>query len=445
MQIAWRTAGMKHPLNTEPIDAGALRIGMFIHLDGGWMSHPFALSSFRISAGSQIATLQSLGLKLRWCPTQSDPAPCAGVIAHADAARQAASGDAPAPAPTPTPALSAAIQARLDHREALAHQRDAQAVCERQFSEAAHACKTMAETVPMRPQQAREQAEALTRALTEKMLGERDLCIRLLNEVAGDKAAAHAMNVTVISMLMGRSFGVSESDMLDLGMGAMLHDIGKLDLPERIRHRDENFSSSQARSYQEHVAHGVAHGRKMGLTSGAMLVVARHHEDADGSGFPLQLKSDSTTIAARIVALVNRYDNLCNPHIPSRAITPHEAVSLLFAQGRDKFDPAILGSFIKMMGVYPPGSAVQLTNGRFALVVGVNSSRPLKPRVLVHEQGVAREDALIVDLERVAGLGIRRSIKPTSLPPDSLGYLAPKPRTAYFFEPSREAPAAAMA
>ncbi len=439
MHLAWRTAGMKHALNTEPIDAGALRIGMFIHLDGGWMSHPFALSSFRISAGSQIATLQSLGLKLRWCPTQSDPAPGAEVIAQADAAEQAASGDAPAPA------LSAAVQARLDHREALNHQRDAQAVCERQFGEAAQACKAMAETVPTRPEQAREQAEALTRALTEKMLGERDLCIRLLNEAAGDKAAAHAMNVTVISMLMGRSFGFSKADMLDLGVGAMLHDIGKLDLPEHIRHRDEHFSSSQARSYEEHVAHGVAHGRKMGLSAGAMLVVAQHHEHADGSGFPLQLKSDRTTIAARIVALVNRYDNLCNPHIPSRAITPHEAVALLFAQGRNKFDPAILGAFIKMMGVYPPGSVVQLTNDRFALVVGVNSSRPLKPRVLVHEQGVAREDALIVDLEQVAGLGIRRSIKPTSLPPDSLGYLAPKPRTAYFFEPSREAPAAAMA
>ena len=434
---------MKHPTPTEPIDAEALRIGMFIHLDGGWMSHPFPLSSFKISAAGQIATLQSLRLKLRWCPGQSDPdpepEPCAVVAAPQAEVTPPACDD------TPAPARSAEAQSQLDHRQALTHQRDAQAVCERQFGEAAKACKAMAEMVPTKPQGAREQAEALTRTLTEKMLGERDLCIRLLNEAAGDKAAAHAMNVTVISMLMGRSFGFSEADMLDLGVGAMLHDIGKLDLPERMRHRDEHFSNSEARFYEEHVAHGVAHGRKMGLSSGAMLVVAQHHEHADGSGFPLQLNSDRMTIAARIVALVNRYDKLCNPHIPSRAITPHEAVSLLFAQGRNKFDPAILGAFIKMMGVYPPGSAVQLTNGRFALVVGVNSSRPLKPRVLVHEQGVAREDALIVDLERVTGLGIRRSIKPSALPPDSLGYLAPKARTAYFFEPAREAPAAATA
>ncbi len=427
---------MKHPANTEPIDVDALRIGMLIHLDGGWLSHPFPLSSFKISGDAQIATMQTLRLKVRWNPQQSDPEPGDEPLAGQDGI------DA-----TTVPPLAETPQAEAHrvHRETLADQREAQAVCERQFGEAAKACKTLTDMVPTKPQGAREQAEALTRALAEKMLGERDLCIRLLNEAAGDKAAAHAMNVTVISMLMGRSFGFSETDMLDLGMGAMLHDIGKLDLPERIRHRDEHFSASEGRFYEEHVAHGVAHGRKMGLSSAALLVVAQHHEHADGSGFPLKLNSDRMVIGARIVALVNRYDNLCNPHIPSRAITPHEAVALLFAQGKDKFDTAILGAFIKMMGVYPPGSAVQLTNDRFALVVGVNSSRPLKPRVLVHELGVPREDALIVDLERVPGLGIRRSIKPMALPPDTLGYLAPRPRAAYFFEAAREAPAEAMA
>ena len=117
-----------------------------------------------------------------------------------------------------------------------------------------------------------------------------------------------------------------------------------------------------------------------------------------------------------------------------RAVTPHEAVSLLFAQGKNKFDTAILSCFIKMMGVYPPGSTVQLTNDRYGLVVGVNASRPLKPRVLVHEPGVPRDEAQIIDLEQVSGLGIRRSIKPLALPPESLGYLAPKVRTTYFFE-----------
>ena len=91
------------------------------------------------------------------------------------------------------------------------------------------------------PTAASEKAHALSRTLVDKMLAERELCIRLLTEGAGDKASAHAMNVTVISLLMGRSFGFCETDMLDLGVGAMLHDIGKVDLPERARHRGDDF------------------------------------------------------------------------------------------------------------------------------------------------------------------------------------------------------------
>jgi putative nucleotidyltransferase with HDIG domain len=270
------------------------------------------------------------------------------------------------------------------------------------------------------------------------MLGERDLCIRLLSDAASDKPSAHALNVTLISMLMGRTFGLAAADMIDLGVGSLMHDIGKLDLPDRVRHREEHFSAAEQRLYEEHVAMGMVQARKMGLSAGASLVIAQHHEHADGSGFPLKLNTDRMSALARIVALVNRYDNLCNPNITAKAMTPHESLSMLFAQSKSKFDTAILGAFIKMMGVYPPGSTVQLTDDRYALVVSVNSSRPLKPRVLVHEPKVPSDEALILDLERTEGLGIRRSLRPQQLPPNTLAYLSPRPRVAYFFEPVRE-------
>jgi putative nucleotidyltransferase with HDIG domain len=343
---------------------------------------------------------------------------------------------------TPAPAAAEAgvrgespeVQARLALKRQLADQRAALHLCERQFAEAAQACKQVNDLALSRPAEARAQVEQLSRALVDKMLGEHDLCIRLLSEAAGDKASMHAMNVTIVALLMGRTFGLAPEDMLDLGVGAMLHDIGKLDLPDRVRHREDHFSGSEVRAYEEHVAHSVSHARKMGLSSGAILVIAQHHEHADGSGFPLHLNTDRMTAGARIVALVNRYDNLCNPNLAARALTPHESLSLLFAQGKTKFDTAILGAFIRMMGVYPAGSTVQLTDDRYALVVGVNSSRPLKPRVLVYEARVPRDEALILDLETVQGLGIRRSIKPAQLPVTALEYLAPRPRVAYFFE-----------
>jgi putative nucleotidyltransferase with HDIG domain len=408
----------------EKIDVAALRVGMFVHLDLGWMSHPFPLSNFRIASDEQIATIRSLGVRhVRWSREQSDTD----------------SEEATAPSPAvvavvPAAPLTPEAAERAEHRRRLGEQRAALALCERQFAEAARECKLATDLVPSKPQDAASRAAALSKALVDKMLGEQDLCIRLLSEAAGDKASAHALNVTIVSLLMGRTFGLAEQDMLDIGVGALMHDVGKLELPDRMRHREDHFTPSEARFYEEHVGHGVAHARRMGLTPGATLVIAQHHEHADGSGFPLKLNTERMTALARIVALVNRYDNLCNPHLAARSMTPHESLSLLFAQSKSKFDTAILGAFIKMMGVYPPGSTVQLTDDRYAMVVGVNSSRPLKPRVLVHEPGVPRDDALILDLETTEGLGIRRSLRPQQLPEAALAYLAPRPRVAYFFE-----------
>jgi HD-GYP domain-containing protein (c-di-GMP phosphodiesterase class II) len=404
-----------------------LRVGVFVHLDMGWMSHPFPLSSFKISSADQIVTLRSLGTQhLRWSPELSD---------EPDAE--------PPPVPAAPAPLSAEAQALAAHRAALAAQQDSLQRCERQFSEATSAYQGIGDRVRLDPVLAGEQALALSDALLGKMAQEEELCIRLLNEGAGDKGSAHAVNVTIISLLMGRAFGLQEDDMRDLGVGALMHDVGKHGMAASDQHRDEVNPHHDPRAYEEHVARGVSQGRHMGLSAAALLVIAQHHEMADGSGFPLRLGSDRMSALARIVALVNRYDNLCNPSVPSRALTPHEAVSMLFATGSQKFDPPILNAFIKMMGVYPAGSVVQLTDDRYGMVVAANSSRPLKPRVLLHTSGVPRDEALVLDLETVPGLGIRRSLKPSALPVATLEYLQPRRSLAYFFERARPLVAAA--
>jgi len=203
-----------------------------------------------------------------------------------------------------------------------------------------------------------------------------------------------------------------------------------------VRHREETFSPAEHQEYEQHVAHGLVHAKRMGLSAGATTVIAQHHEHADGTGFPLKLNTDRMTLAARIVSLVDRYDNLCNPYFLAKAMTPHEALSLLFAQGKTQYDTTILSGFIKMMGVYPPGSTVQLTDDRHAMVVGVSSTRSLKPSVLVHDPRVAREEAIVLDLETAEGVGIRRSVRVAQLPRAAQEYLAPAQRMCYYFEPA---------
>jgi putative nucleotidyltransferase with HDIG domain len=402
-----------------------LRVGMFIHLDLKWWAHPFALSSFRLSSQDQINTIKRLGVsRVRWSPERSDPQP----------AEEAVPGT-PLAAPTQrteTPPQ----QTSGERQERLAAQHEAERLCAGQYAEAAQSWQALAGLVHAQPQAAREAAQGLTQALLDKMMIDGELCIRVLADAQADRTTAHALNVAVISMLMGRVFGFSDSEMLDLGVGALLHDVGKLDLPERVRRADAQASAADQALYREHVARGVAQGKRMGLAPGALLVVAQHHEMADGSGFPQKLNVDRMAAAARIVALVNRYDNLCDPAVPAHALTPHEALSLIFAQTRNKFDASMLNAFIRMMGVYPPGSVVQLTDDRLALVTHVNSTRPLKPRVLLFDPSVPAREALHVDLQLHADIGIRRSLRPQQLHSDALQYLAPRQRVMYFFEPA---------
>jgi hypothetical protein len=100
----------------------------------------------------------------------------------------------------------------------------------------------------------------------------------------------------------------------------------------------------------------------------------------------------------------------------------------------------VLGGFIRMMGVYPPGSVVQLNDERYAMVVSVNSSRPLKPRIIVFDAKVPKHEALMLDLETAPDLSIKRSLKPAALPRAALDYLSPRQRMCYFFERAVDAP-----
>nr|WP_314857808.1 HD domain-containing phosphohydrolase [uncultured Undibacterium sp.] len=405
------------------ISPAELRIGLYVYLDIGWMDHPFPVSSFEIRNQDQILKLQALGLQeIRYAPDKSQPDPQASPTKNVPDVNTAAS--------TETPEALAA-----KHRKALlASQQTSLMACERQFGQATQEFKHLTEIVHAQPPAAKDSASKLVEGMLNGILNHDESAIRLLSEKAGEKTALHSINVTLISLLLGKALELPKDDMLELGIGALLHDVGKIELPDRLRWVDEHSSPAERQLYQSHVAHGVNLARKMQLSSSATLLIAQHHEFADGSGYPGHIHVDKMTMLSRIISLVNRFDNMCNPSNVALAITPHEALSQLFTKNKMQSDTATLTAFIKMMGIYPPGSVVQLSDERYALVVSVNSSRPIKPKVIIHDPSVPRDDALMINLEHETHLGIRRSLKPVQLPKAAYDYLSPRKRLCYFFE-----------
>jgi HD-GYP domain-containing protein (c-di-GMP phosphodiesterase class II) len=415
--------------NTDVIDVSRLRIGHFVYIDLSWISHPFPLNSFKIHSQEQIETIRTLGIdRIRYSPERSDPEPAVARPhgSGADDSTDQQSHSKPA-------TQSDAEQAR---RAILADQRASLKACEREFTTASREYRAVVESLRTKPAAALAAATNLVTNMSAHLVGAGEVCIRLLSEKVGERAS-HEINVTVISLLLGNTCGLDKQALHELGLGALLHDIGKIDLPDRLRYTSENRSAAEDKIYQQHVAYGVALGRNMALPAGALAVIVQHHENADGSGYPKQLRNAALSPAARIVALVNYYDTLCNPSNPALAMTPHEALSHIFTLRNARFDESTVNTFIRMMGVYPPGSVVQLSDERYALVMSVNAQRPLKPRVVIHEPDVPREEALVVDLADRPDIGIRRSLRPLQLPRATYDYLSPRTRICYFFERGR--------
>lgn len=412
-----------------PIDVSRLRVGIYVHLDLSWRQHPFAFSHFKIKSQDQLDTIRSLGVQqVRYDAGKSDCEPEALA--------------APAAAPATAMMFEGLLPdfAETDRaqrqRELLLAQQASLARCEQKFGEASRTYKQVLQNARAQPENVRESAETLVRGMVEALAGEREVAIRLLSERAGDESSLHAINVSMLSVLLGRACGLSTANLREVAIGALLHDIGKLELPARLRWTSDRLTGAEQHLLETHVEQGVALGKRMGLSTIALEVIAQHHELADGSGYPKRLRGVQISAASRIVALVNRYDNLCNPGNVSHAVTPHEALSTLFSKGRAWFDGPTLALFVRMMGIYPPGSVVQLSDGCYAITVAVNPQQPLKPRVLAYDPKISPEQAPILDLEHTPGLEIAAAIKPTQLPRVVFDYLSPRKRMRYFYESS---------
>lgn len=426
-------------------DLADLKVGMFVHLDLSWLEHPFPQSSFKIKNADQIATIRGLRLtRVRWSPHLSELAPEAVAPATAVPAATPApvdeAGSLAAPGePVPAAEDPAAVAAQLAQVTRSAEQRLSLQASQKALDEAVRKVKGFSKTLHTKPLDTREQARELVGYLADEMLAEADVAIRLMaDQMGGESTYHHALNVTLLSLMLARALKAPPPVMQLIGLGALFHDIGKFDIPDRITRATGPLTRAESALLQTHTVKGLELGQKMGLSPEVMQIIEQHHEMADGSGYPRKLKGNEISLPTRVVAVVNAYDNLCNALNPMAVMTPHEALAMLYGRRRGQFDEKVLGTFVRCLGVYPPGSLVRLSDDRLAMVVAINSSRPLKPTVMVFDPTVPKETAPLLELEQAPGLSIAKALRPQELPQSVRDYLMPGLRTTYYF--SADAP-----
>ncbi|MBU1332295.1 MAG: DUF3391 domain-containing protein [Gammaproteobacteria bacterium] len=411
------------PPSAHYIQPEQLCIGLYVQLDLSWWQHGFAFSQFKIRDQAQLDSLRQLNLpSLRYDPARSDCQPLP------------LSTEPPAPAAVPADVdpQQLARDARAAQLRAL---RTRLAEVDRRFVQTSQQIKALNQTLRSRPEDVMKAAGEIVSAMVETLLGAPGVVLHSITGKAADDSYFHALNVTVLSLLLGRQLGLDSEACHILGLGALLHDMGQLDIPSKVLLKRGPLTRPEQQLLQLHCSFGQRMGERMMFDDDILRIIMEHHEHCDGSGYPRGLHEPAIGRLSRLVAITNQFDNLCNPLDPRAALSPHEALAMMFKHQRSRFDEVALKAFIRCMGIYPPGSLVQLDDQRYALVLGMNPEKPLRPTLMLHDAELPKHEALILDLEQNPQHSIERSLRPTEVPLDVLEYLSPRRQLSYHIEP----------
>ncbi len=307
--------------------------------------------------------------------------------------------------------------------------------CEKEFERSLARMRSVMTKIRNRPTAAVDEAQLLIEDIVEKLMCDDNVTLHLMNgKNEFEDIYFHSLNVAVIAMMIGRAKGYSAKQLKELSFAALFHDMGKIKIPTAILRKQMPLTEPETNYLKLHTKYGLDLANQIeGFPEPAKTVIAQHHELRDGSGYPEGLKGDEIDELAQIVIVANAFDNLCHTPIASEQKIPYTALSHLYKNCKHLYKEENLNILIKFMGVFPPGTVVQLSNNMVGLVISVNASNLLFPNVLVYDPSVPRTQAPIIELAS-KDLRIVNAIHPSKLPDKIKEYLNPRSRISYFFD-----------
>lgn len=449
--------------NLPMIDVDRLQPGIYVVLDLGWRNHPFLRSSFTIRQQEQIDQIRGLGLRqVRYSPERSSaepldlPPPPAPAIAPVEVDRSAA-----APAATAVTAVTADIDESIGFFDtavssaamhpsgvAAALQAGVEPVTlerwqeislqriEHNYNAATQQRQQLLKQLASEPLRARQTAVQLGDSLCRAVIECEQPSVRLLSDQVGQQGADHEVGVAALAVLLGQAHGMETSALRELALAALLHDVGKTRIPSFLHEDTGKLTEFERRSYRQHVPLGIELLQALSLPQAVLRAIEEHHERHDGSGFPAGLKGERISLNGRVLAICNRYMNLICPKRVETGVTPHQALKQMYGDERSHFDPTLLQRFIRLLGVYPPGTLVELSDQRMAVVVGSRPGTALAPRVQILTTPDQAMSAEVIDLPADGDISVKRCLPPEQLNPKWAARSLQLSRAPLFVEPS---------
>jgi HD-GYP domain-containing protein (c-di-GMP phosphodiesterase class II) len=247
----------------------------------------------------------------------------------------------------------------------------------------------------------REVAEDMVETITED---EVPLLARTCSKRLGWDTAQHAVNVSILSVCLGKLLGLSVEQLAILSEAALVHDIGTVFIPREILQKPFGLSPEEQEIFERHPVEGASLLSKVpGINGISLTVTLEHHLHYDGTGYPVLSGSATPHSFSRVVALCDYYDAALNLARKQEGLLPPQAVSYMWEKRGSIFDPILLKVFVQMVGIFPVGSLVRLEDGSAACVVASNLNNMQRPWVILVGQEKSGPPMSLMDTNEETG------------------------------------------
>lgn len=245
-----------------------------------------------------------------------------------------------------------------------------------------------------------KQVEKLVGDIISEMLVNRQYVIALSNiRSVDDYTYQHSVNVAILALIIGVEMHLAHEDLIRLGVGAMLHDVGKVMISEDILKKPSKLTAIEYDEVKLHTLYGYNLLKEANVHEKSAEIALYHHEKVDGTGYYHGLKDDAIPLFARIVSIADVYDAMTNDRIYKSKIKTDKVYREVTSLGGKQFDQSILEIFAKTIHLYPPGMGVVLNSGQRGVVIEPNVFFPESPKIRVFTPQKKSYKSLYFDLD----------------------------------------------
>ncbi|AVO53736.1 HD-GYP domain-containing protein [Ectopseudomonas mendocina] len=368
-----------------------LRVGMFIQeFCGSWMDHPFWKSKFLLESEKDLARIRESAIRELWIDVSKGSDVAAGVQAASEAEVECEAQARLLAAIEPPKVKTLSMEQELEHAVKLCA-RSKQAVMA-MFGDA-----RMGQALQF------EQAELLVEEISDSVMRHPNALISLARlKHADEYTYMHSVAVCALMIALARQLGLPEAAVREAGLAGLLHDIGKMAVPQALLDKPGKLTETEFATVRRHPEEGGSILIASKQVSALVLdVCLHHHEKVDGSGYPHHLQGDQISLLAKMGAVCDVYDAITSNRPYKQGWDPAESIRKM-AEWKGHFDELVFQAFVKTVGIYPVGALVRLQSGRLAVVLEQNPKALLAPRVKVFFSAKSRMPLpqAVVDLSK---------------------------------------------